>query len=744
MKKKDIKSCRSVGKRRLNLAGVCTDNRISPKCKNIIKMSLKAVFTIFMVMFITGVVAGVSIFAYIMTLTDNKIDYNVKDARLNLTSFVYVNDENGVPKEYESFHSSENRVWVDFNEIPKNMKDAMVAIEDKRFYKHKGVDWVRTTTAIINLATGGKTYGGSTLTQQLIKNLTEDNEASLTRKVREIFRALNFEKEYSKDEILEAYLNVVNFGSGCNGVQSAANLYFGKDIKDCSIAQCAAIAGITKNPSAYTPLVYPENNKIRRNIVINAMYDQNMITKDEYNKALEESENMKFVGHKNTSDNSISSDIRSWYTDALFNDVMEDLQNKLGIGKTAAESMIYTQGLKIYSAMDLRAQNIVESVVKDKSIMPTDPKLEMGCVMMGYDGRVLATLGSRKTKTGNLLYDRANQARRQPGSTIKPLAVYAPIIDAGMYNYSSLIKDEPLRGANVTSSGVAKDWPVNWYGGYKGRVTLQWAIEKSANAPVAQLLNELTPAKSYEFLTRKLGLTHLDSQDANSLAALATGGTHVGVTVREMAAAFTIFGNGGMYNKPFTYYYVEDRDGNIILDNRDNVGKRAISSETATIMNRALIKVVEGAEGTGRRARISGCKVYAKTGTTTDNHDSWFIGGTPYSLLGVWYGYDNPKHMTSTRYAVNTWKAMTTKYISGKKPMDYNYDPNVKELQYCKETGKLAREGVCGSTATGYYAPSNIPEVCDGAHAGFVMPLEPEVQDNSDVQDVPALEFINE
>ena len=301
MKKNKMKSYSNATDNQERMDKYYTQNRISSNSKNIIRVSLKAFFTVIMVLIITGAVAGISIFAYVMTLTDNRIGYNVKDARLNLTSFVYVNDENGVPQEYENFHSSENRVWVNFNEIPQCMKDAMVAIEDKRFYKHKGVDWVRTTTAVISLATGGKTYGGSTLTQQLIKNLTEDNEASLTRKIREIFRALNFEKEYSKDEILEAYLNVVNFGSGCNGVQAAANLYFGKDIRNCSIAQCAAIAGITQNPSAYTPLVYPENNKIRRNIVIKAMYDQDMISKDDYKKALDESENMVFVGKTSNS-----------------------------------------------------------------------------------------------------------------------------------------------------------------------------------------------------------------------------------------------------------------------------------------------------------------------------------------------------------------------------------------------------------------------------------------------------------
>ena len=257
-------------------------------------------------------------------------------------------------------------------------------------------------------------------------------------------------------------------------------------------------------------------------------------------------------------------------------DVISDLCEKYNIGKSAAEDMIYSQGLKIYCAVDSKAQSIVEEAVKNKSIMSTDQNLEMGFSMIDLKGRIVATVGSRKPKTGNLLYDRANFARRQPGSTIKPLAAYTPAIEEGMFNYSSLIPDEPLQ--IPAANGGYKSWPNNWYKGYRGKVTLQWALEKSANAPAAQLVNMLTPMKSYEFLTKKLGFTSLDSSDAVSLAALATGGTHYGVTPREMAGAFQIFANGGKFYKPYSYFYVTDRNDKILLDHRDDIPIQALSS----------------------------------------------------------------------------------------------------------------------------------------------------------------------
>lgn len=682
------------------------------------KFFKNSILTMFIIFIAVGLIISSAAAIYIISLSDDILDYDLRASKLQLSSIIYANDENGNTYEYEYIYNTENRVWVDFNEIPDYMKNAIIAIEDKRFYSHRGVDLFRTIGAIFSLFKGrGNTYGGSTITQQLIRNLTEDNEASLTRKLREIFRALNFEKKYSKDEILETYLNVVNFGGGCRGVQSAANLYFGKDIADCSIVQCACIAGITQNPSAYNPLVYPEKNKQRRDIIISEMYKQGMISEEEYENAMHESETITFSNSESNNESSNNNHLsaRNWYVEALYKDLVTDLSKTLGIGKTAAEEMILTQGLKIYSAVDSNAQSIAENVIRDDTIMPKDKNLDLGYVMMGLDGRIMATIGCREEKTGDLWYDKANTARRQPGSTIKPIAVYTPAIDLGLYNYSSLIPDQPLK-IDINGDGSYKNWPNNWYKSYKGYVTLQWAIEKSANAPSAQVLNVLTPKRSYDFLKEKLGFYSLDPKDSQSLAPLSAGGTHVGVTVREMTAAFQIYGNNGFYYKPFTYYYVTDKNDKILLDNRNNVPIQSVSSKTATIMNRLLRNVIIGPEGTGRSANIEGWNVIGKTGTTNDDYDSWFIGETPYAVAGIWTGYDNPKRITETSAAIKIWKNIMTRFLNGKPNKDYNYDPSVVTVTYCNTTGRIANTSACTSTATGYYAPSNMPIDCNGVH----------------------------
>lgn len=712
--------------------------------KSMIKNSaiiLKRIFlSALAIMILTGFFMLAFLNYYKSSLMENDISLNINASKLSLTSFIYVNDNEGRPQEYQRVHNSENRVWVDFQDIPQTMKDAVVAIEDKRFYEHRGVDWKRTIGAVLNLLKGTQGYGGSTLTQQLIKNITEDNEVSLSRKAREIFRALQLEQMYSKDEILEAYLNVVNFGSGCRGVQAAANVYFDKNIQDCSVAQCAAIAGITQNPTAFNPLYHPENNRTRRETVLYEMFSQNKISQETYQQALKESAEMDFSKARKTTDNNKgSATVYNWYMETVVRDVVNDLQEKYHIGKSAAEDMLYTQGLKIYSAMDLNAQNYAEKALHDASIMPKDPNMQLGYIMMDWKGRVLATLGSRKEKTANLLYDRANVARRQPGSTIKPLSAYAPAIDWGVYNYSSLIPDEPL---HIDSAGnnTVKNWPVNWYKSYRGKVTLQWALEKSANAPVAQVIKLLTPAKVYEFLTQKLGFTNLDSNDAISLAALATGGTHYGVTPREMVAAFEIFGNAGKYTKPFTYFYVTDRNDKVILDNRKPQQIQAISPESASIMNRLLRNVVIGAEGTGRAANIPGWEIIAKTGTTTGNYDSWFIGGSPYAIAGIWTGYDNPKRIAEASPAKRIWKYIMSNYLSKKPNVGFALSENVVAAQYCKETGKLANAG-CPSIATGYYDKNHMPENCKN-HSGANADNNTEQQSESEnAESVPETEL---
>lgn len=352
----------------------------------------KFLITVCSVCLVALLITGISLAVYIFTLASEPTGIDLKAKSMNQTSRIYIQKDNSKEfTEYQKLYDTENRIWVDNQDIPQAMKDAVVAIEDKRFFDHNGVDWGRTLSAVANLATGSDSYGGSTITQQLIKNITDDNEVSITRKLREITKALKLEQEYTKDQILEAYLNVVNFGNNCQGVESAAQLYFGKSIKECSIAECAAIAGITQNPSRWNPLVFPENNKERREIVINEMYDQKKITKDEFDAAMKESATMKFVGWQasDDDDDDDETDVQNWYIDQVFRDLQKDLAEYYNISESAASSKLYTEGLKIYCAMDEKTQTYLENAALniDKS---NDPDLQIASTIMGYDGRVIA------------------------------------------------------------------------------------------------------------------------------------------------------------------------------------------------------------------------------------------------------------------------------------------------------------------------------------------------------------------
>lgn len=688
--------------------------------KNFFKLLWKLFSTAFMVCFVSGLIVGVSMIIYIVGVANEPLGIDLHAAKLDLTSFIYVNDENGNPQEYQRVYAIENRVWVSYEDIPKAMRDAMVAIEDKRFREHKGVDWIRTASAVFSLATGSDSYGGSTLTQQLIKNITEDNEVSLTRKIREIFRALNLEKEYTKDEILEAYLNVVNFGSGSRGVQAAANLYFNKDIQECSIAECAAIAGITQNPAAYTPLVYPENNKKRRDTVIQAMFDQGKITLDEYNEAIEESNNMKFTYSYDDDDEDDDDEeevVQNWYMDALYRDVIADLQEHLNISQYSAEQKLYTEGLKIYCAMDERAQTIAENAILNLET-PYDKDLEVGYVMMGFDGRVLATVGSRNPRDGILLFDRASGAVLQPGSSIKPIGSYSYAIDNGYLHFSSKVQDKPMEKWDYVD-GVWKSGPNNWYLYYKGEMLLPDAIEWSSNGTAVQTLDMIGVENSYKFVTNKLGFKHLDREhDSHYLAGLSIGGFYGGVTVKEMTAAYCIFGNGGRFYEPYTYYYVTDQNDKVILDNRDKLGIQAISAETATIMNRLLRYNIENCAHTGAaNASVSGWEIIGKTGTTDSDKDSWFMGLSPYCAAGIWTGYDNPQRINSTNTATILHGKIMAEYLKDKEVKKFTLSSNVIKKKYCAESGLLATDS-CKKTFTGYYTKDNMPGYCNWGHGG--------------------------
>ena len=726
MRKTDIN--KYVGSKNSKNNGTATTGKLFRKTIG------KFFLTLLTIIFITGVIVFVSLISFIMSIKNEAIDYDLHKLQLNYTSFIYVNgpnDDSAHPVKYQSLYSNENRIWVDYDKIPKYMKDAIVSIEDKRYWEHNGVDWKRTSGAVVTLFSKGSSYGGSTITQQLIKNITGDNDVSITRKVKEIFRALTLEEKYTKEEILGAYLNVVNFGSGTNGVQAAANLYFGKNIQDCDIAECASIAGITQNPSKYSPLAHADLNKERQQTVLTEMKNQGKITEDEYKTAMAKSENMKFVGKRD--ENTVNSvPIWNWYMETLFEDVKEGLMQVYNCSSEKAVDMIYHDGLKIYAAMDTDLQKIAEETFESENVFGNNKKLQSGFFAMDYSGRVLATIGSRGEKKANRLRSLATMAKRQPGSTMKPLAVYGPAIDMGKYNYSSLVSDSPVPNWYGDGSEGPKNWgPGNTSGRYWGKIPLELALERSLNASAAQVGTEITPQKSFDFLREKLDFTSLTPSD-NNRAPMALGGLSEGVTVREMTAGFQIFGNGGKYNKPYTFYHADDHDGNVILDNRNNVPTQAISSSTASIMNHLLNRVVTGPHGTGRGANISSWEVYGKTGTTNDDKDSWFIGGTPYAVAGIWTGYLTPKHISTTTYASTTWKKVMSKYLSGKPKIKFSFDPDVVAASFCPKSGLLANPAGDAETQIGWYDKNKMPLTCDGIHMGVEHSTSSKLEEDDD------------
>lgn len=680
--------------------------------KRFFKALGKLIFTVFSVCFVAGVIAVISLGIYIASIASEPTGIDLRAKSLNQTSFIMVQNEDGNFEQYQTLYSTENRIWVDNQNIPKAMKDAVISIEDKRFEDHHGVDWARTLSAVVNLASGTDSYGGSTITQQLIKNITDDNEVSITRKLREICKALKLENEYTKDEILEAYLNVVNFGNNCQGVESAAQLYFDKSISKCSIAECAAIAGITQNPSKWNPLNYPENNKIRREIIINEMYDQEKITKEEYEEAMKESADMTFVGYKSDHDDDDEENdyIQNWYIDELFYDAQKDLAQYYNISEDAASDKLYTEGLKIYCAMDVRAQEMIENAAQniDKS---SDPDLQIAMTLMGFDGRVIATVGSSTKKTGALEWDRASESILQPGSSIKPVVVYPYAIDNKMLYFSSQVEDAPLEKYEYNDEGELVSGPKNWYSGYKGKMLLPDAIEISSNGTAAQTMKMIGgPSVAYEQVVTKMGFSHLDEQDAYNSGGLSIGGLTGGVTVREMAAAYCYMGNGGLYYNPYTYYYITDSEDNVIIDNRNAVPKQAYSPTTAAIMNRLLhYNVTNSVNTAAGSARISGWDIIGKTGTTDADKDSWFCGMSPYATLAVWTGFDYPHTISNTNVATNTFNKVMSSYLNGMEHKEYSFPSNLIAAQYNPYSGLIVSTDNVSGKYVGYYTEDNMP-----------------------------------
>ena len=623
--------------------------------------------------------------------SSNQIVDNVRNMEINMTSVIYVQNEKGDWEEYQRLHGAENRIWVGIDKVPQCLKDAFIAIEDERFDTHSGVDWKRTAAAVGNklLKFDSSEFGGSTITQQLIKNVTNDKGRNAMRKFREIVRALLIERKLSKTEILEAYLNTIALGNGICGVQVASNYYFNKDVSELTLTECAALAAITKNPTEYNPESGLEANTARRRTVLDKMLELEKITYEEYDAAY----NTPLV-LDNSKEDDLEAEINSYFVDALIDQVIEDLSEKYNLNTSMASTMFYNGGFKIYATVKPEIQSKMEEVYTDIDAYFSQTKkndngetvhVQSAMTVMDYSGHIVGIVGGAGEKTTNRGLNRATDSPRQPGSTMKPIGVYALAIDKDIVNYTSSVLDQPIK--NYYEGG--KSGPKEWYGYYKGTVSLNYALRKSMNTIPVRLLQEIGIETSYDFLVNKLHCEHLVEADKN-LAALALGGTNYGLTTTESAAAFAIFGNQGVYHKPTTYYKIERPNGEIVLQ-YDDTGEQVIGRDSATIMNHLLQEVVYGSEGTGHSiAGYSSMKAYAKTGTSSESNDLWMVAGTPYYIGSVWYGFDLQSKVNSGG-AAKIWREVMRDVHKDleKKEFEDSEDVVKKGIGYYKKNGRM-------------------------------------------------------
>ncbi|MDR0380609.1 MAG: PBP1A family penicillin-binding protein [Oscillospiraceae bacterium] len=683
---------------------------------HVVAAVLKVFLTVFLIFITTTAMLGVIGVVYVNHNLQADLDVDLNDITLNQTSFIYYIDKTTKqPVQLESLYGRENRVWANYDEIPNHMVEALIAIEDKRFYRHRGVDWKRTVGAFLEqLKADGSTYGGSTITQQLIKNVTNEKEVTIKRKLTEILRALEFEKHNSKQRILEYYLNTSYFGQSCYGVKTAARTYFDKDLSDITLAEAACIIGITNSPTRYDPLQNPDKNKIRQEVILQEMYVQGRISKAEHDAAVAQKLTFSTKRRAETESN------RSYFVDQVFNDVVQDLVERKGISKLLAQQLVLGGGYRIYATIDMDVQAAMDEVFTNEENIPKVKGVEKPqsamVILDPYTGDVLGLEGGLGVKKGALLLNRATRSSRQPGSAIKPIAVYGPAMQYGIITPYSVIDDVPF------SERRDNAWPRNSGGRYLGRVTALNAITNSRNASTVHILHKLTPELAYGFLTEKLGITSLTPEDQD-YAPLALGGLTRGVSALELTAAYAAFPNHGIYTRPRTYTVVYDSKGNVVLENEAETTV-AFDEKNAWYMNNCLQNVIRA--GTGSRARLeNGQPAAGKTGTTSDDFDRWFVGYTPYYCGGVWFGFDDPKKIqleNNTNPALAIWKLVMDKLHENLETQEFFTIENTVQASYCLDSGcaptDLCRLDPRGKrVATGVFYKDDVPKSPCPAHA---------------------------
>ena len=697
-------------------------NQKHPKLKMFLKILLIVILLLCVVG--AGIVAAMMFGLFGDDLGITKEELAVK------TSNSIVLDKNG--NEIANLSTDEKRKIVSLSEMSPYLPKAYVAIEDKRFYSHSGVDIKRTTGAIIGKLTGRSSYGGSSITQQLVKNITKDDErsglAGIIRKMKEWSKAVQVERMISKDQILELYLNIIYIGGPeLHGTQLGAEYYFNKDAKDLDLAQCAFLAGINNSPSKYNPYnTSLDQEKVAKLIkdrtltVLSEMKKQGMITdENEYNNAVKEvNDGLKFEqGYTGESD-------YSYHTAATINQVVEQVMTEKNISRELAENYVYSSGLKIYSTEDATIQaRVEEEFKKDKYQIAGKEKDENGnlkndhtqasiAIIDNQTNQVVA-IGSNLGERNATGLNRATQSKRQTGSSMKPLADLVPALQEKIITAATVYDDKLTDfGGNYKPT----DWNV---ANGLGLMNIRTSIKTSQNIPMVKIMTELTPKKSIEYL-KKMGITTLTDKDNN--IALSIGGLSQGISTLEMAGAYSSIENDGVYTQPTFYTKVEDAFGNTILTaNQEKT--RVISEQNAWIL-RSILQEPLSSGGTATYCKISGMETCAKTGSTDDYKDRWLCGFTPYYTAACWYGYDNPeqlKYANGKAYSVDgknpagqLWMAIMQDIHKGLANKNFSSQPSgIVSKTICKDTGCVATD-TCTNTYTEYFASDNVPQTCEG------------------------------
>ena len=719
---------------------------------------------------ILGSVAAVAVSLYVVKETQGDSDLlDLTQLELAYTTIIYsqqINDQ-GQPEwvEYQRLQSpEENRIWKPLNEISPYIQHAFVAVEDENFYTHPGFSFKRTVLAAINEVfrklTGsyltGSQLGASTIEQQLIKNITGEDESSgiegYARKVKEIFRAIALDNRFSKEEILEAYLNTIGLTGNTAGVEAGANQYFGKSAADVTIAEAASIAAITKNPSRFNPYTNPEEHLKRRDDIILFMQQQGYITQAEAEAAWATPLNLV---EKTTDENAAVQTDYSWFTDYLIEEVIADLVeanplNRDDWNREAANDYLHNGGLRIYATVDPEVQSVMENVWLEGKYWepmpienyddPNDPDdtprtitTQAAGVVINYKGELVGVAGGLGQKTENRGFNRGTGMTRQVGSTMKVVAAYPLGIDMDLINYSSVLMDDyfPIPDGK---GGTRTDWPSNWSGRYSHSMTTVYeALKQSLNTVAVRVGDWVTPRTMFEFARETLGITTLDENSDIDLAPMVLGATTTGLSPYELAGAYMMYGDGGRMTSLHSYTSVRDYQGNEILE-KDIVTTQAIGEDTAYIMNRLLHSVLFDRGGTayGIHPDANVMDSIGKTGTTNDNKDVWFVGLTPKYVMATWYGYDQNEPMDDyNSYYIYKNKGSQKGHpgasafaevmdtiqadLSEEEIVEWEKPDSVEIGAFCTISGDIPTDGC--PRGTGYYKTGVQRGVCTGIHA---------------------------